>query len=261
MNDTQLNLNSLNFSIRSFISINDLIFPIIIHMSDIKDEVNNIEEYKVDFISNQNDEFKYSVDQTEHPFKENIELAKIKQRIKYVHQFIDFDMSEYDGTTISDAMKILYDYNIKNIDEFNEFILSLNSGALDDITKATYEINFYICRMKNRFIDTAKKILDWDRNFPYLKSPMDSMDINESLKIPGMYPYGMIELQSVAEYPMSIWFDENIGKGFNEWSWREKELKKMYITMKVKIENYKDNLTQYIQQLYFDKNNGNKGKR
>ena len=54
------------------------------------------------------------------------------------------------------------------------------------------------------------------------------------------YPIGLMELQQVSEYPMSIWFEENIGKSYNEWSWREKQLKKMYITTKVRLENFRE---------------------
>ena len=55
----------------------------------------------------------------------------------------------------------------------------------------------------------------------------------------------MITFQTASEFPMQIWFSENIGKGFYDWSWREHEAKRIYITQKHKIEDFKESVKAY----------------
>jgi hypothetical protein len=63
------------------------------------------------------------------------------------------------------------------------------------------------------------------------------------------YNYVMTSLQSVSEYPMSIWFPENIGKAYTEWSWREQEIKRMYVTAKHMKDGFKDTVKAKAMEL------------
>lgn len=232
-------LSDFNISVRSFINLNDLIFPIKIHIKDIVDDEDDEEYYKVNFIENK-DDFKYSINTDDEYFKEEYEATKLKKKLLKIHKFIDFEMINYDNKNIAYSLKLIHGYDISNFEEFVDFIYTTPGFfSPDDITKSIFEINFYIGRIKNKFIDVAKNKFDWDRNFPNLKLKSDGM-IDEYHKKFMVYPELMTGLQPVSEYPMNVWFEENIGKAFNQWSWREKELKKIYITMKSKIENFSE---------------------
>ena len=61
-------LSDFNISVRSFINLNDLIFPIKIHIKDIVDDEDEEEYYKVNFIENK-DDFKYSINTDDEYFK------------------------------------------------------------------------------------------------------------------------------------------------------------------------------------------------
>lgn len=245
-------LNDFNISVRSFINLNDLIFPIKVHIKNIVDEKEDEEYYKVNFIENKND-FKYSIETENTLFKEEFEATSLKKKLKKIHIHIDFEMVNYNNLNISQIVNQLYGYNIIEFDEFVNFIYKTPGFFnAEDITKAIYEINFYIGRIKNIFIEKAKNIFDWDRNFPKITLKSDSI-IDDAHKKFMIYPEIMTELQPAAEYPMNIWFEENVGKSFNQWSWREKELKKIYITMKSRIESFTERSIQYNNEKKFDK--------
>lgn len=241
------NINSLNLSVRSFININDLFLPIIVDIKNIVDKEEEIEYYKVVFMENK-DDFKYAVDTTENIFEDQIKNYEIKKKLLFIHKFIDFEIIDSSNNNVGITMNKLFDYDITNGESFVNMIFSLpNFYNEEDIIKAVYEINFYIGRIKNKFIEKAKQIFDWDREFPIVRLESDNL-IDPNLKKHATYPFAMLELQCVSEYPMAIWFSENYGKAYDEWSWREKELKKMYITMKNRLESYTERIIAYSSE-------------
>ena len=220
--------------------LNDLFFPIIVNISNIYDnQFPEIMEYKVDFISNKNGELKYNIDKTDFPYKEQVEISELRNKIYYIHSFIDFSLINVYNEHLGDLTKKVLDLNISNKEDFFIYIMQNDNIHEDDITRIMYEINFLIVKCKNIFVERAIKYLDFDRVLPGIILDKKSQLVDQ-YKDYMEYPIGLMELQQVSEYPMSIWFEENIGKAYNEWSWREKQLKKMYITAKVRIENFRE---------------------
>lgn len=220
--------------------LNDLFFPIIVNISNIYDnQFPEIMEYKVDFISNKNGELKYNIDKTDFPYKEQVEISELRNKIYYIHSFIDFSLINVYNEHLGDLTKKVLDLNISNKEDFFIYIMQNDNIHEDDITRIMYEINFLIVKCKNIFVERAIKYLDFDRVLPGITLDKKSQLVDQ-YKDYMEYPIGLMELQQVSEYPMSIWFEENIGKAYNEWSWREKQLKKMYITAKVRIENFRE---------------------
>lgn len=220
--------------------LNDLFFPIIVNISNIYDnQFPEIMEYKVDFISNKNGELKYNIDKTDFPYKEQVEISELRNKIYYIHSFIDFSLINVYNEHLGDLTKKVLDLNISNKEDFFIYIMQNDNIHEDDITRIMYEINFLIVKCKNIFVERAIKYLDFDKVLPGITLDKKSQLVDQ-YKDYMEYPIGLMELQQVSEYPMSIWFEENIGKAYNEWSWREKQLKKMYITAKVRIENFRE---------------------
>ena len=220
--------------------LNDLFFPIIVSISNIYDnQFPEIMEYKVDFISNKNGELKYNIDKTDFPYKEQVEISELRNKIYYIHSFIDFSLINVYNEHLGDLTKKVLDLNISNKEDFFIYIMQNDNIHEDDIIRIMYEINFLIVKCKNIFVERAIKYLDFDRVLPGITLDKKSQLVDQ-YKDYMEYPIGLMELQQVSEYPMSIWFEENIGKAYNEWSWREKQLKKMYITAKVRIENFRE---------------------
>lgn len=235
-----INFNKLNFAKRSFIKINDLFLPIIVNINNIYDNETEIDNYIVNFITNKNNEFKYEIDLTNSPFQKQIEAYDFMNKIKFIYKYIDIDIIDYNGTNIGEAYNKLLNYDISKFDNFYKYIVNTDNITEDDITKAIFQIQFLIVKCKNIFIERAKEYLDFDRVFPNISLKHGNSVYMNKYNKTMLYPMGMIELQTVSEYPMDIWFEENKNKAFSEWSWREKQLKKMYITMKVKIENFRE---------------------
>lgn len=232
--------NNLTFSIRSFTMLDDLFFPIIVNISNIYD--NNfpeIIEYKVNFISNKDGELKYEIDKTDFPYKEQIELFELKNKIYFIHSFIDFSLINTNNENVSALIKKIYNLDITKKEDFFTYFINNSNIKEEDITRIMYEINFLVIKCKNIFIERAIDYLDFKRQLPGITLDKKSQLIDQ-YKDYMEYPIGLMELQQVSEYPMSIWFEENIGKSYNEWSWREKQLKKMYITTKVRLENFRE---------------------
>ena len=235
-----IDFNNLTFSIRSFTQLNDLFFPLKIDISNIYDNAfPEIIEYKVDFISNTNNELKYEVDLTDFPYKKQVEMYNLQQKIYFIHSYIDFSLINEDNSDISELFKTKYDLDIKNKKDFFTYITNNPNISENDIARIIYEINFLIIKCKNIFIQRAIQYLEFDKVLPPIILDKKSQFV-ESNKEYMEYSIGLMELQQVSEYPMSVWFEENIGKAYNQWSWREKQLKKMYITSKVKLENFKE---------------------
>lgn len=233
MHKPEITFDKLNISIRSFTEVGGLIFPLKICIKDISQEREDIIDYKVEFISNKDDDFVYNVDTTQSPFYKEIEMLDLKQKTDHLFKFIDHSIRDAKGKSVCDYL------NIYTSDDFFEFIVDNEFISIDNVIKMLYEVNFLVAKVKGMFLERAMDFLDWNRHFPNIKLKQESR-IPESFKEATMYPSSMIGLQTVSEYPMEVWFSENVGKSYSEWSWREVELKKMYITMKTRIENFRE---------------------
>ena len=59
---------------------------------------------------------------------------------------------------------------------------------------------------------------------------------------------GIIDAKACLEYVGGTIFEENIGKAYNNFSWREKEFRKLYTTAVTNIDNFAEQVKSYIQK-------------
>ena len=218
---TNLTLQSLNISLESYFVLNeDLIIPLYINIADINDYECETISYKVDILRQS-----VRMDITENPFESKLIKYKICEIYDYYFKFID-------------KRKL---FNIDNEElNFFEYVEKSGINKYEIFDEAEFnrfrnEVTFYINQVKYKFLIKAKELLEYDREFPENYKPKDN-DMPQIIKDSIIYPLGMTMIQGDIEYPSNIIFPENIGKSVAEHSFREIQLKAMFLHMKNKIE-------------------------
>ncbi|MGL5690230.1 MAG: hypothetical protein ACRDD8_05345 [Bacteroidales bacterium] len=224
-----MDYSSLNLKIRARTTLCKLPLPLLIDVANI---TNNRETVIDCTITLSNDKIIY--DRTKSPFAKTVDYNLLVNRLKDVWNSIDMDLA-YENDTIISLL------NVTTFEEFEELCLHTDLCTMEEILNILNEISFYNEKLKKNFIEECISIFDLRREFPKIMLKDDNMSAyigkyNEYFS----YPESMYALQLVSEYPMSIWFPENIGKSFMEWSWREIECKKMYMAMKNITENFRE---------------------
>jgi hypothetical protein len=238
-------MSNLNIVIRSYIEIYDLILPIKIDIADIKDDGQIfIDDFIISDIVTTKENVKYMLDKTETPFINAYKFDKIKDIIRKIWKFVDKDLE----TSIEN--NIINLLNIQTYDDFEFFMLRFDLISYEDIKRIIDIIIYYEANIKYRFIEEAKNLLELDKEYPNIPLKKDEFSsfiekYNEYYK----YNYTMTSLQSVSEYPMDIWFPENVGKAYFDWSWREQEMKRMYVTAKHIKDGFKDTVKAKAMEL------------
>lgn len=227
---------TLDIQERSFTEVKGLSFPLLVHVKDIKSSYTENLLYKINITDFQVGKIDYSVDLTKSPFEDQYGFEILIDRLKFIYNFIDWELYDFDLVKFKDATGI---YSEK---DFLEFVLKKHFFTLEDIVKIETELSFLIGKVKIEFINRLKKIIPVEEKFPEVKLKKDNStkDTPKEWLEYMSYDYNMITLQQASEYPMSVWFTENIGKGFFDFSWREQEAKRFYLTQKTKIEDFKE---------------------
>ena len=222
-----IDLQDLNIAVQSWFEfhINEEVYniPLYVHIKDINDYDEKNIGYKMDILRND-----FRLNLTDNPFNDYYLRYNLLKEMDYYFQFID-------------KRKLFTDENGQFIDFFTYIGFDLRE-AMDEGTfiGLRNEIQYYINYVKLQFIENCKLLLDFDREFPQHYKPSDSglpPDVKENI----IYPLGMTMIQGYIEYPSNIIFEENLGKPVNTHSFREVQLKAMYIHMKNKIEGFLNN--------------------
>lgn len=223
---SDLNLYKLNMYIETWTTINNVDIPIYIDIADI----NEYEEYslnnKVEIVGD-----KILIDYTDNPFKKQLDDYKTIKDIKYYLKFVD-NRKLFDGKSWIEMMS-------------NNFGTDIYTGmqdiglSLDMFKILKNEIVFHIHKLKTKCLQIIVDLLDYDRDFPniHLKDT-DSSKLMKRYKEYLNYTQHMSLMQNAFEYTDSILFPENKGRAFFEYSFREINLKVMYISMKSRIESF-----------------------
>jgi hypothetical protein len=218
-NLNNISLQSLNIAVESWATFyfedEDIHIPLYIHIKDIREFHENTILYKMDILSHS-----MRKDETKSPFEEEMLEYKSKEVIKEYKKFIDH-RPMFDGKPFLEAL---------DFDLFEE----LNR---DNLSQLITEIDFYIAYVRDEFINKCKELFDYDRKFPKHYKPKDDK-MPQDVKDNCVYPMGMTLVQGYIEYPSNIIFPENMGKPVAEHSFREIQLKAMYLHMKNKIEGF-----------------------
>ena len=238
---TLLKMKKSKFDIMRYsqFKVGYLIFPICIHISKILDIDYTIPTYKFSKMEIINNEIVKSEtnDLFYGKFEKELQTNYI---IDLIYDFIDFN-------TIS-IVKI--DSLNMSLLEFKDYCLNSRVVTINDLVRCYDEIILQISAIKKEFMDLLIKEFDIYRKFPIIPTTPDDKKYEtpkeyiEYLK----YPNGIIESKAYVEYVGDILFEENIGKSVNEFSWREKEFRKLYITAVTNIDNFSEQVKSYIQK-------------
>jgi len=115
----------------------------------------------------------------------------------------------------------------------------------EDILMIEFKINNMINIVKHKYSKKIIELLSVDAQEPKIPLKATDYHVEESWTEFMSYDFNMITLQIGAEFPMSVWFSENIGKSLTDMSWREHELKRLYLTKKHKVEDFKETVKAY----------------
>lgn len=223
-NEKIITIQDLNLAIQSWFTfqVNDKEYdiPLLINIKDIDDYEEEIIPYKIDILRGD-----FRINQLDNPFNEELLEYNILNSIDYYLRFID-------------NRKIFKNEDGKRV----SFLETLNCDIKELIDESIFidfrnEVLYYVNYVKIKFIEKCKELLDYERDFPKHYVPKDNKlpdDVQENIR----YPIGMTMIQGEIEYPSNVIFEENIGKCVTKYSWRETQLKAMYLHMKNNIEGF-----------------------
>lgn len=190
----------------------DITIPFIFHIKDIKDTSVN--------------ETKLSKE-----YKNLLEFKKLKNIIDDIVNFIDIDLFLIDKSDVEELSDIafvkdnlVYDkYRVKDIYELNKLINSLCLSELE-----LYDIREYIVDEQNKLITEFLNILHTE-----MENGKKIEHLSEAF----------MSIQVCSEFGNSVIFKENMNKCMSEFSFREIETKRAYLSRKYEVEKIQyDNL-------------------
>lgn len=234
-------LEASNIRIKTYFEISGINIPIIVDISKIKDEQKYLLKedsmfYKVFF---EKDDV-YIVDEKSPDFLYGKfqDLNTCWRILSIIHDFIDQEtILDSKGSTVLQLLKL----SIKK-KEFCTFFMESGLVSFEELLKIYNELLFYIERTKNLFIQNITDCLDFDKSFPFISIKPKDSDIPKNLLEKASQTVGMNELSSAIEFGGTILFKENIGKSYEEWSWRERYIRRMYLDLKARTDNYVETL-------------------
>ena len=245
----------MNLDIEYYSYINllggELRLPLHIHISKIKDSsFYTIPNYadekllKIDFIE-KGENIEYVRDETPHFFYGKFQglLISIWQ-LEILYEFIDFKAMKY----------------VPNLEKWvlskNEFIqMFLESGVIDNIelNRVFYELTYYMQKIRLEFDELVIQEIGLNTEFPQIR--LDDPNEPPSEYKPFMsYNRNLVDLQTALEYTGCIYFEENRNRCYNDYSWREKELRRLYTTQKTRIDNFCETVKAKMFEIRTSKN-------
>lgn len=183
----------------------DITLPFLFHIKDIKDTSVN--------------ETKLSKE-----YKQLLEYKKLKNLLDDISNFIDLDLFLIDKSDISEFMDIefikddlIYDkYRVKDIYELNKLITKLELTEVE-----LYDLREYIVDEQNKLITEFLDILHKE-----MENGKKTEHLSEAF----------MSIQVCSEFGNGVIFKENIGKCMSEFSFREIETKRAYLSRKYEVE-------------------------
>lgn len=236
-------MKEFNIKRYSCVNIGSLQLPICISIENIMDSDDLSFEYSDDKIMfyNENGTMQVAKDNTTDFFygKFKKQLSDIKI-IEFIYKYIDF----------YNIKKLKLEFMYFSFDEFYEYCMESYDVSYESLYLASNEILYHIQQIKTEFRQKVIEMIDFDKKFPEVpKSPDDDKyNVPEHMKEGFKYTETMVILKSCFDNNGKIYFKENIGKAYEEYSWREKELILLYDTNKSKIDNYTESVKAYISR-------------
>lgn len=168
------------------------------------------------------------------------DILRISKVLKIIYSFIDNENLKIAGITPL----------IFSEEEFISIVMSSSGVDQKEILNVFYIILSFISDIKNEFREKAIKMVELLKEFPEIPKGKD----DDKYKIPKQflefvqYPQSMVSMKACLEYNGDVYFHENIGKAFEDYSWREKELRKIYDTNKSKIDGFTESVKGFVQR-------------
>nr|DAW75198.1 MAG TPA: hypothetical protein [Bacteriophage sp.]DAX46439.1 MAG TPA: hypothetical protein [Ackermannviridae sp.] len=183
----------------------DITLPFLFHIKDIKDTSVN--------------ETKLSKE-----YKQLLEYKKLKNLLDDILNFIDLDLFLIDKSDILEFTDIefikddlIYDkYRVKDIYELNKLIAKLELTEVE-----LYDLREYIVDEQNKLITEFLDILHKE-----MENGKKTEHLSEAF----------MSIQVCSEFGNGVIFKENIGKCMSEFSFREIETKRAYLSRKYEVE-------------------------
>lgn len=191
-----------------FIEISNFKIPVYAHIKNI--HFNYADEIK---IGDNYDDYEFE-------FLKRIKVAKIN------FHHINITDKLFDGFT----KNFLEYYELNNLHELLEY---LDESDIMEFNLHFKKINTFLMNTFRNRLYNMLKLDEKEPEIPYKDKHKKPKDLEDFLR----YTEGYIIAQSIIEYSPQPFFDENIGKGVNEYSWRELEFRLAYLTMKNKCES------------------------
>lgn len=158
------------------------------------------------------------------------EILQIRSMVGIIFDFLDVDTIEYLQIGIIPTDK----------EEFISYVLNDQAISPTTLQEAYSELQHYIEKVKQDFLMKAIEILEINKEYPEIVLLDDLSDSaiyknnKEALK-PNI---NQITLSTFIEFAGHVIFDENKGKACNEYSWREAEIRRLYIKKKSDEDNF-----------------------
>ena len=222
------NFSEFNIALNSYFKINEyFVIPLRIDIKDI-----NFKDYDEIFlnIDKSNNEIVIDYD---NPFLEALEKSKLKKQFINVFKFINTYDDLFEEGNIFQHLDInsheqLFDYFCSIGFTENEF-MALHKKIIDDVNLVSdifmKRATKYIRLNQDKKIDRGKPVFNNSS-----KADIKNYDIEQTQTY--------TKLQTMMEYHNETpLFPENINKAYSEWSWREIQLRLMYVMRKSIIDN------------------------
>ena len=251
-------LEAANVKIKTYFAISGITLLVIIDIAKIKEDKfyllkEDAEFYKVSF---ERDNV-YLVDQKSPSFfyGKFQDVNSAYRMLSILFDFLDNEtIIDSHGNTILTTLKLsikkiiaLNTLNIQNNlpitkQEFCDFMLSTGIISFEELVKIYNELIFYIERCRNIFVNNVTECLNFEKSFPFISIKPKDSDIPKNMLEKASQTIGMSELSSAIEFGGTILFRENIGKSYEDWSWRERHIRRMYLDLKARTDNYIEEL-------------------
>ena len=209
----RINFNQLSFEIpKHSIRVGKFLIPIHIHIKNIYIG-NKSEEVELEFM---NDEMSFEF--------ERLKIIEYQKR-----NFIHINVADKIYNNFN--QNFLEYHNLESIDELLFFFDEYDLKTIND------HIDKYLTYMIKEFRDRLYNTLKIDDKPPKVGYKPET-EMPKNIKDYLTYTEGYILSQSNLEFGNGVpFFEENIGKSYNEYSFREKEIILAYLTMKNRTES------------------------
>ena len=224
--------NEFNETIISYFYLNDEIaIPLKIDIADINFNADNTK-----FLKAKKENNNFIINKNKNPFQDNYDYLIFKNEIKKYLKFLDFNSKLFENNTLT----LLEYFNLKNIDELLDYFIKYLEVPISKFLDLKNEIELYKEILMGNFMERLKEYMQYNEDLPEFKPDLKGVSADKfDLKTSQTY----IKAQSIIEYHnATVFFPENLGKSYSEWSWREIQVRLMFLGRKNQVDSENNRL-------------------